>query len=169
MKRLAVLLMLSFTLFIVNATRIEYGSLHMLAEAGIAYFEVDYSNAIIHGMSEEEFAEYELDWDKDMPQILGCFRSNLTERAGEYLALVTKKKVALTLRWVVLSINTKGDTKSELHVLDADGVLLAKIVELYGEGGTIGSKLNLIKDGAKSSGKKAGSFLKRELRKALKE
>jgi len=153
----------------VNAVRIEYGSLRELAKAGIANFEVDYSNAIIHGMSEEEFAEYELDWDKDMPQILAYFRSNLTDRAGEYLALVTKKEVPLTLRWVVLSINTKGDTQSELHVLNSEGVVLAKIIELNGEGGTFGSKLNLIKDGAKSSGKKAGSFLKRELKKALKE
>jgi hypothetical protein len=54
-------------------------------------------------------------------------------------------------------------------VLDSNGTILAKIVDLYGEGGTFGSKLNLIKDGAKSSGKKAGIFLKRELKKALKE
>ena len=169
MKRILFIVILCLTFCHVNAVRIEYGSLRELAKAGIANFEVDYSNAIIHGMSEEEFAEYELDWDKDMPQILAYFRSNLTDRAGEYLALVTKKEVPLTLRWVVLSINTKGDTQSELHVLNSEGVVLAKIIELNGEGGTFGSKLNLIKDGAKSSGKKAGSFLKRELKKALKE
>mgnify|MGYP003407642817 CR=1 FL=1 len=169
MKRFFVFIFLCVLLANVKAVKIESGSLRELAKAGIANFEVDYSNAVIHGMSEEEFAEYELDWDKDLPQILALFRGNLAERAGDYLALVTKKKASLTLRWVVLFINTKGDTKSELHVLDADGTILAKIVELNGEGGTFGSKLNLIKDGAKSSGKKAGSFLKRELKKALKE
>ena len=168
MKRIIVLLVIiSSFLQKAQGLHIEQGSLRELAKAGIANFEVDYSKAIIHGMPEEEFAEYELDWDKDIPQITRYFRNYLTERAG--LTLVSKKKVALTLRWVVISINTKGDTKSELHVLDSNGTILAKIVDLYGEGGTFGSKLNLIKDGAKSSGKKAGSFLKRELKKALKE
>ena len=158
------------TLFwaVVNASaiKLESGSLKELATAGRANFEVDYSNAIIHGMSEDEFALYELDWEKDQPQIIGKFLSYLNESISDQLIIVRGKKYDITLRWVVLYISENGFIKGELEVVAADGTILAKIVELNGEGGRFGSKLNLIKDGASSSGKLAGVFLKRELRKS---
>ena len=161
MKRLIFLLViLGMTFGNVYAIRLESGSLIELAEARVAKFEVDYSEAVIHGMSEDEFAQYELDWDNDQYQIIAKFLGNLNDRTGDNLMVAKGKETPLTLRWVVLWISTKGDIKGELHLVAEDGKILAKIVELNGEGGSIGSKLNLIKDGAEDSGKRAGSFLK---------
>lgn len=169
MRKLIALLMLCFALLNANAIRLESGSLKELAKAREARFEVDYSNAVIHGMSEEEFAQYELDWDKDQPVIIAKFLGTLNDRTGDYLMVAKGKNAPLTLRWVVLKINTHGDITSELHVIAEDGTILANIIELNAEGGTFGTKLNLIKDGAEESGKRAGSYLKRQLKKALKD
>lgn len=160
--------MLCFAILNANAIRLESGSLKELAKAKVARFEVDYSNAVIHGMSEDEFAQYELDWDKDQVEIIVKFLGNLNDRTGDYLTVVKGKNTPLTLRWVVLKISTHGDIKSELHVVAENGTIIAKIVDIDAEGGSFGSKLNLIKDGAEESGERAGSFLKRQLKKALK-
>ena len=72
------------------------------------------------------------------------------------------------MRWSVLHINKNGDIKSELHIVDQNKIVKTIIPNIKGGGGTFGSKLNLIKDGAEECGKNAGKILKRELKKAKK-
>ena len=169
MKRIIALTFVCMALCTAQAQNLDSGSLRELAEAGVAGFEVDYSEAYIHSMTEAEFAQYEEDWDKDQKYIISEFLDNLNERTGDQLIVVKGRKTDLTLRWVVLHISPQGNIISELHVVNKEGKVLAKITELRGAGGRFGTKLNLIKDGARSSGKHAGSFLKRELKKSLKD
>ena len=51
-----------------------------------------------------------------------------------------------TIRIVVLSIERKGDTACSAEILDKNGNVVCKISKIFGEGGTFGTKLNLIKD-----------------------
>lgn len=144
------------------------GSLYELAVLGKAYFEADFSNASIHNMSEELFAEYETDWYKDKPQITSLFMSNFSERTKELLTFVTKENAKYTMRWVVGYISQNGYIRSELHIVDKNGNILEKITDITGEGGSFGSKLNLIKDGTRNCGSRAGYLLKKVLKKELK-
>lgn len=169
MKRFFALTFVCMALCAMQAQNVDSGSLRELAEAGVASFEIDYSEAHIHSMTEAEFALYEEDWDKDQKYIIAEFLDNLNDRTGDQLVVVKGKKTDLTLRWVVLHIDPRGNIISELHVVNKEGKVLAKITELRGAGGRFGTKLNLIKDGARSSGKRAGSFLKRELMKYQKD
>ncbi|MBR5899366.1 MAG: hypothetical protein IKZ14_07875 [Muribaculaceae bacterium] len=155
-------LMVSFNIF---AVRLESGSLAELAKAGRANFEIDYSAASIHGMTETDFAEYEQDWHKDQPQIVMKFISCFASVANGKVILTKNGNNALTLRWVVLQILPNGTTLGELHLIGENGEVLARIVELEGKGGIFGTKLNLIKDGAKRSGQNAGIFLRNEIKK----
>lgn len=145
------------------------GSLYELAVLGKAYFEADFSKASIHHMSEELFAEYEADWYKDKPLITSFFRSYFSEQLDELLIFVTKEDAIYTIRWVVTHISLSGDIKSELHIVDKNGNILEEITDIIARGGSIGSKLNLIKDGTKRSGSRAGYLLKKRLKKELKK
>ena len=59
------------------------------------------------------------------------------------------------------SISVKGDYDFYIVLLDKDKKELGTISNLFGKGGMFGTKLNLIKDGAKSTGKRAGTLLKK--------
>ena len=168
MKRLFLTLLFFTHLCNIYATNIDYEFLRVLIKSGIVCFEADFSNASIHGMSEEFFAEHESDWEKDKPQIVNKFLSEFSDQIGEQLRLVRDDNDAIILRWSVLHINKNGDIKSELHIVDQNKIVKTIIPNIKGGGGTFGSKLNLIKDGAEECGKNAGKILKRELKKAKK-
>ena len=161
MKKVLITLCLFFIVINTYAISLGTGSLEELARIRRSTFEIDYSNASIHGMSVAYFAKYEPDWEKDQLQIISSFIGELTDITPELLFQTKSSNYELTLRWVILHISTKGDITSELHLLNHKGELVAKIIDLEGKGGIFGSKLNLIKDGAKDSGK----FLKIELKK----
>ena len=46
------------------------GSFSALKDQSRVRLEVDFSEAEIHGMSEEAFARYETDWEKDKPEVV---------------------------------------------------------------------------------------------------
>ena len=168
MKRIFFSILLLTHLCSICATNIDYEFLRILTKTGIICFEADFSNASIHGMSEDVFAEYESDWEKDKPQIISKFLDEFTEQIGGQLRLVRNEDDAIILRWSILHINKNGDIKSELHIVDQNKIVKTVIPNIKGSGGTFGSKLNLIKDGAEECGKNAGKILKRELKKAKK-
>ena len=169
MKKILITFVMLITASVVFAQEIEFGSLEALAKEGRAGFEIDYSEAVIHNMTEAEFTQYEQDWKKDQRQIISMFLSNLNEETEDVLKVVSGLNAPLTLRWCVINIEPKGHTDSNICVVDQNGNILAKITGFYGRGGAIGSKLNLIKDGARSSGHIIGIFLKREIKRELKK
>jgi hypothetical protein len=66
---------------------------------------------------------------------------------------------------VVTTISPKGDYSFVVQLIDKKGEIVGSIAGLFGKGGMFGTKLNLIKDGAKSTGKRAGALLRKYIKK----
>ena len=97
-------------------------------------FEVDFSQAMILGKTETEYAEYEKDWNKDKGTIIRNFR------VATNLAIGKSYKV--------------GEYK------DATYVIKVKVNTITD---SIGTKLSRMKIWATLTGKKLGSILKTEM------
>ena len=158
------LFVLVFGVQAANAQRLEVGPLDVLKGERNVNVNIDYSNATIMHMSEEEFAEYEDDWDDDQPIIFGCFLENANRALDDILYLTKTNKANYTLHWVIFSIDTKGNIRSDVYLENNDGEVLAIIEGVNGEGGMFGTKLNLIKDRAQDASKQLGKFLAKHLR-----
>lgn len=163
MKKLLILMLCIGASFAVKAQKLE-GFICVLINEARVNFELDFSKANIHGMSEADFARYEKDWNKDMPAIIGGFVENLNEeidglvRFGHYPTAKYKLKVE------VIEVSLNGNYDSDAYLLDNEGNTVAKITGLFAKGGVFGTKLNLIKDGSKHSGELLGEILHKALK-----
>lgn len=144
------------------------GSLEKLARAGEAKLVVDYSGASIHGMTEEDFAKYEKHWYKDEPVVAAMFHSSFIDGLDDVIVCSSAVDSPFTVVAKIFDVNVKGDTRLSLYVYH-DGEEIAVIKGIKEDGGIFGTKMNLIKDGARHSGFKAGKVLKRLIKKALKK
>lgn len=147
-----------------SAQTLEQGSLDVLRGEEYVKVVVDYSNALIMDMTEEEFAEYEEDWYKDQPAIMSKFIEEANEELGGRLRLSRTKDSNYILRWAVEWIDENGTIMSDFYLETADGEIIAVIENVKGKGGVFGTKLNLIKDGAEETGESLGKFLKIQLK-----
>lgn len=144
------------------------GSFKELASFGKANIEINFSDASIHSMTEEDFAEYEQDWSKDKPGVIADFIDGVTDKLKGGLVVGTRLKTPFLLKVLVQNITTKGDYTCDVVVLN-DEKEVAAIKTVKADGGTFGSKLNLIKDGAEHTGEKLGKLLSREIKRAHKK
>ena len=119
----------------------------------------------IHGMTEAEFAEYEKDWNVDKPEIEGYVLERANKALEGLCYLKMGKEADLTVRILVNTVSVKGDHSFEVQLLDKSEKVQGTISGLFGKGGMFGTKLNLIKDGAKSTGKRAGALLRKYIKK----
>lgn len=149
--------------------QVSFGSLSALHNAGKICLEMDFSQASIHGMDEEAFRNYEQDWEKDKPVVIGKFISGVVSHCGNDLSIGNYKEKEYTIRILVRNIGVKGDYNCDADIMDTSGTTIAKITKIKGKGGKIGSVLNLIKDGAKHTGASLGTFLKKEVNKSSKK
>ena len=146
-----------------SAQTLEQGSLDVLRGEEYVKVVVDYSNALIMDMTEEEFAEYEEDWYKDQPMIMDKFMK-INDELGDKLRVSKIKTSNYTLRWAVEWIDKDGTIMSDFYLETADGEVIAVIKRVKGKGGTFGTKLYLIKTGAERTGKVLGEFIRKQLR-----
>lgn len=144
------------------------GSLEPLAGEKKMCMEIDFSEAIIHGMTETEFSLYETDWEKDQTEIYRKMFAPMQERIGERIILVKMLDTPYKLRVCVTSVSVKGDYDCYAVIVNDKNETIATINNIHASGGRIGSNLNLIKDGAEHTGEKLGAILKRELAKIQK-
>ena len=165
MKRCYLLLVcLCVILSSVSAQKVSEGSLQSLKNCGKVNVLLDFSDACIHGMTVEAFAEYEQDWEVDLPIISRKFVTGLIEKCPN-VRFGTDSDTELTLKVKVLSITPKGDYRCEGILMNRQKDKIAYISEVNARGGTFGSKLNLIKDGAEHTGEALGKFIKRTIQK----
>lgn len=83
MNKILITLVMLIAASVAPAQEIEFGTLEAIAKEGRAGFEIDYSEAVIHNMTEAEFAQYEKDWE--MQPVRGATSSaySLNERLNE--------------------------------------------------------------------------------------
>lgn len=166
MKKILLALLVSTLSFTAFAQDLE-GSVKGLADARQAQIEIDFSSASIHGLSEEGFAAIEADWYKDKPEIIGDFVTPAVDKLKDVLSLGVNTGCTYKIVIKVVSINKSGTWRSDAVIYNGD-TQEATIKDIKGKGGTFGSQLNLIKDGAQSSGQKFAAALKKYLKKAKK-
>lgn len=144
------------------------GSLDGLTSSGKATFSIDFSSASIHGMSVEDFECIETDWSKDLPEIKGYFIAHLIEKLYGKLIIGYNVKSDYAINVQVLSISPKGNFTCDV-IIENNGQEVAKIQGLNANGGGFGTKLHLIKAGAKHAGNALGQLLYKEIDKANKQ
>ena len=159
-RKIAILLLI-LTCVTVKAQKVVTGSLFPLNTVDKVNFEMEFIS--IHGMSEESFGDYEKDWYNDKPGIVGIFSSYANRKLKGHITLGSYPKSDFTVKAVINEISIKGDYDCDIVVLDKNKNVIAKISGITAKGGTWGTKLNLIKDGAETTGKRFGSVLKSEI------
>ena len=164
MKRIVVIsfLMLLFA-NIVSSQVVTKGSLDVLKGRGRVNLEMDFSQASIMGMEEDAFANYEHDWIRDKDEIVALFVGEVLSNCNSIIVGVFSN-TEYTIKVNVLSISTKGDYYCTADVINRSGEVVASINGIKEFGGRFGSKLNLIKDGAKHTGERFGKFLRKKLK-----
>ena len=163
MKRLFISLLLFAALsFCANAQQI-IGTFEPLVDAGRAKLIIDFDKADMMGMTEKEFYTYEEDWGKDKIEVVNLIYT--------YANKVLKGKCTLgnyqidtkfILYLQILSIDMHGNFDSDLvltYTEDGATQELGHAIGLHAKGGKFGTKLNLIKDGAQSTGEAIGRLI----------
>ncbi len=130
--------------------------------------QVDFSKAIIHGMSEEDFAIYEKDWVEDKPSIVRDMQKSANLILGKHYGIGNYNDAAYTVVVTVKTITKEGYMICDVNIIDNEGETRLTIEQLTGGEEPIfgvGTKLARIKMWATLTGKKLGNILKKELSK----
>ena len=135
------------------------GSFKSLAEVGRVSIVVDFSEASIMGMNENDFAEYERDWMKDKTEIVGRFVGSIQRKLGTMVVLDNSLNENERITIQVLVFTHKGDCVCDVILTDKENNELGRISKVGASGGHFGTKLNLIKDGAEHTGSAIGRLL----------
>ena len=114
---------------------------------------IDFSKASIHNMTESEFAEYEEDFYKDMPELKSKLIHDFNRAKNVDFVIGSFPSAVYTLKIEILYVGLKGDIMSNSTIVDSEGNVIAEVKDLYAKGGHIGTKLNLIGDGMYRTGK----------------
>lgn len=137
------------------------GSLEKIYASGGVSMTINYTNAAIHGMSEDDFSYYEEDWEKDKNKVYEAFVSGVEDVFEN--TFYVGKNIKSNYRMVidVKRIQCNGSFVFDALFYDSQDKLVASIIGCTAKGGKFGSKMNLIKDGAENSGKRLAKVIRR--------
>ena len=161
------------------AQKLTEGSLESLIkdEVTIVNFELDFSNASIYGLSESSYGKYNPKWEEWKNDATLLFVTTLSEHCAKYHIKFDKTpEVETTFRVTIDSIyngqfydnNRKGNCKCSVVILNAEKQIVARIINIRGAGGKVGSSQNLMNDGIKRAAEQLGDFLTKKLKKVKK-
>ena len=128
-------------------------------------FQMDFSKAMILGMSESEFAEYEKDWYDDKPTIIHNFVVGANLALGKSYRFGDYKNARYAVKVLVNTITEEGFFICEVDIVDEKNEVVFHLDSLTGGSEPaigIGTKLARMKVWATLTGKKLGSILKNE-------
>lgn len=137
------------------------GDLSFLRNVHAMQLVLDFSNASMLGLSEDKFAVYEKDWQKEKKEIYGELLSEISKR-NKHIAF-TRQEKPYVLKVEIKEVSLSGNTICNL-IFYSDSKEMAVVEGIYGKGGKYGTKINLIGDGVKSIGKKTGDFIRKAKR-----
>lgn len=128
-------------------------------------FKVDFSHALIQGMSEEQYAEYEKDWQDDKSTIVNNFRKATNLALGKSYGVGDYKNSPFTVNVKVNTITDNGFFICDVDIIDENDKVVFHLDYLTGGKEPsigIGTKLARMKLWATLTGKALGSILKKE-------
>ena len=163
MKRIIISLMIIACAAMSASAQKVSGDFSVLKDEVRARMTVDFSEASILGMTEEQYSAYEKDWLKDKAEVVSYYSGYASIELSPKLVIAdyqfeTKYRLVLKVRM----IDARGNTDSDLYLLEGDNEI-ARAEGVFAQGGVFGTKLNLIKDGAKHSGIVIGRLLNKYL------
>lgn len=128
-------------------------------------FSIDYSQATIRGLSEQDNSDLmgKEDWGKAKASVRKLFLLAFEENIGKkdiYLFGPEDSKSKYRIIFKVSTIDKDGDIKGIFYLKDRYEDRTIAFVELKGNGGRIGDFVNLMGDGHKDISEKFAKFLK---------
>ena len=147
------------------------GSFHVITEQDCVNLVVDFSEATIMGMSEEQFRLYEEDWIKDQPDIYARIRDAINEKLKGKLAVGEQKEAQYTLLVKVISISKRGEFLTNLYLIqnkeegEQEQIGIVEEMKTKNKTGSAGTKLRSIKLQAGILGDRIGYLLLKEYKK----
>ena len=167
MKKTILTLLLFSAFFTIASAQKITGSFAPLANEARVKMNIEFAEADIMGMSEAQFTDYEEDWLEDKDQILALFYENANNAMNGALFVGNYPQgTDYELDLIVRTVSAHGDYDCDLFLYkilaDGSDEFVGKAEGIFAKGGKIGTKLNLMKDGAKHTGKAIGKFLLEE-------
>lgn len=163
-KRMMLVALISLLMMPIMAQRVTEGSFRSLKGETTVQVAIDYSEAMIKGMTLEDYAVYEERWEQGKKEILVKFVDELNDRMqGRMVATISNKPRYLLVAHVVY-VDGDGNTQGYITLQDANGKTVAKAVGFRGKGGKFGTHINLMGDGIESFAKSVWKFLSKECR-----
>lgn len=127
---------------------------------------IDYSEADIMGMPEEQFYTFEKDWAHDKVEVVSLYYNYANKELAKEKAFIVGSynfDTDYTLYLIVRTVDIRGNHDCDLILVANDEIEIGRAVGIRADGGTFGSKLNLMKDGAEHTGKSIGRFLLKQI------
>lgn len=162
MKHVLLTLVLLLAAVSASAQKLVSGSFSPLRSQHYVKFAIEYVS--IHGMTEKDYAIYEPAWDKDKPEIVGQFKTSMSDELEGALIFGNPDEAKYTIKAQVNTVNKDGDYNCDMVLIDQHGKEVGRMIGIKADGGHFGSKDNLIGDGAEHTGKKFGKILKKLLK-----
>lgn len=149
-----------------SAQKLVRGSLESLLDESFIGFEVNFHS--IHGMTEDDFANYEENYYKAKPKLIGYILSNANVEIGQLMLTTDLSRSDVKLVLDIHNVSVNGDIAGVATICDKSGNEIAYINGISANGGVFGTKLNLMGDGSKRMGTALGKFLNKQLQKSRK-
>ena len=148
-----------------NAQEVTANELSSIKPGAKINLVMDYSKAIIMGMNETDFSNYETDWNKDKPSIVSKFQKGANSKLGGVLNLGTFPDSPYTLVVKVKTISDVGNILCDAVMTNKEGTVLFSVKNVTGSVEPPflpGTKLAKIKIWAALIGRSLGGILKSE-------
>lgn len=136
------------------------GSFEALKNMSSLQMEVEFQEII--GMTEENFAVYEEDWEKDKHEVLSNFTSSVS-KGSKNIIFSTRFNTPYKLR-VLVNIMTKADWFCCAILIDEQGNEVGRIDNIQCHYAAIGTLLHSIKRVAELTGSKLGTAINQAVR-----
>ena len=164
MKRLSALAISLFVLIAASAQTVSKELSSIKPGSKIA-FVCDFSQAVIMGMDEEGFGQYEPDWASDKPTVVVNFMNGINSKLDGVLVIGQLKDCEYTLNVTVRNVTTKGYITCDAEITDTTGVKYFSVKQVNGGKEppfSPGTKLAKMKVWASLTGKSLGSIIRSE-------
>lgn len=165
-KILFIILLIGGFLSCVSAQTMNKNELPKQMKGARLNIKMDFSHALICGMSEEDFSNYEKDWERDKPTIIRNFKAGANLILGSTCDIGEYKNAPYLITITVNTITEEGYMICDANISDVEGNVLFIVEELTGGKEPpigIGTKLARMKVWATFTGKTLGNILKSEL------
>ncbi len=164
-RRYILLALLCSIFMIVDAQVVTVNKMSAVKPGSKINLVIDFSKATIMGMNETEFSNYEKDWKKDQPTIVGRFQKGVNNKLSDMLRVGSYPDSEYTMKVTVKTISDMGNVYCDVVIVDKNGTVIFSVNNVNGGSEPPilpGSKLARIKTWAYLTGRSLGNIIKSE-------